>query len=111
MEFRFPGNEFSLVPEVSDNLGRLAVTINQPDTLWLDVVSLFPQKTYLNRPNGLRPDKMQMLEGLKPAFVRFPGGAIVGGLNLDNHIQWKNSIGNISQPKGTMNLWGYYTTN
>jgi len=54
---------------------------------------------------------MQMLAGLKPAFVHFPGGAIVGGMNLDNRIQWKNSVGDISQRKGTMNLWGYYTTN
>jgi len=103
--------ECSLVPNSSDNLGRLALTIHQPDTLWLDVVSLFPQKTYLNRPRGLRADMMQMLAGLKPAFVRFPGGAIVGGMSLDNRIQWKNSIGDISQRKGTMNLWGYYTTN
>ncbi|MBV5315062.1 MAG: hypothetical protein JZU47_17295 [Prolixibacteraceae bacterium] len=103
--------ECQLVPTASDNLGRLALTISQPDTLWLDVVSLFPQKTYMNRPNGLRADIVQMLAGLKPAFVRFPGGAIVGGMNLDNRIQWKNSIGDISQRKGTMNLWGYYTTN
>jgi alpha-L-arabinofuranosidase len=103
--------ECTLVSNTSDNLGRLALTINQPDTLWLDVVSLFPQKTYMNRPNGLRPDMVQMLAALKPAFVRFPGGAIVGGMNLDNRIQWKNSIGDISQRKGTMNAWGYYTTN
>ncbi|MDP4289883.1 MAG: alpha-L-arabinofuranosidase C-terminal domain-containing protein [Bacteroidota bacterium] len=100
-----------LVPNLSDNLGRLSLTINQADTIWLDVVSLFPQKTYKNRPNGLRPDMVQMLIDLKPSFVRFPGGAIVGGMNLDNRIQWKNSIGDISQRKGTMNLWGYYTTN
>jgi alpha-L-arabinofuranosidase len=103
--------ECLLEPTASDNLGRLALTISQPDTLWLDVVSLFPQKTYMKRPNGLRTDIMQMLAGLKPAFVRFPGGAIVGGMNLDNRIQWKNSIGDISQRKGTMNLWGYFTTN
>lgn len=52
-----------------------------------------------------------MLKGLRPAFVRFPGGAIVGGLNLDNRIQWKNSIGNIAERQGSMNLWGSYTTN
>ena len=103
--------ECSLVPITSDNLGRLALTINQPDTLWFDVVSLFPQKTYKNRSNGLRADLVQMLADLKPSFVRFPGGAIVGGMNLDNRIQWKNSIGDIAQRKGTMNLWGYYTTN
>ena len=48
---------------------------------------------------------------MKPAFVRFPGGAIVGGMNLDNRIQWKDSIGPIEQRRGTANLWGYWTSN
>ena len=103
--------ECTLVPDNTDHLGRLALTISQPDTLWLDVVSLFPQKTYMNRSNGLRADMVKMLADLHPSFVRFPGGAIVGGMNLDNRIQWKNSIGDIAERKGTMNLWGYYTTN
>src|SRR4051794_10070792 len=51
------------------------------------------------------------LADLKPAFVRFPGGAVAGGLNLDNRFQWKNSIGDIAERKGSMNLWGYYSTN
>jgi alpha-N-arabinofuranosidase len=59
----------------------------------------------------MRADAAQLLADLKPSFVRFPGGAIVGGLNLDNRIQWKNSIGDIAQRKGTMNLWGYWTSN
>ena len=58
---------------------------------------LFPRDTFKKRPNGLRPDLAQTLADLKPAFVRFPGGAIVGGLNLDNRIQWKNSIGPIDR--------------
>lgn len=91
--------------------GRLTITLDRPGTIWLDVVSLFPRDTFKGRPNGLRPDLGQALAGLKPAFLRFPGGAIVGGLNLDNRIQWKNSIGAIAQRQGTMNLWGYWTSN
>ena len=106
-------NEYrvSLRPKTGDRCGRLALTVNRVGTLWLDVVSLFPRDTFKGRPNGLRPDLVQALADLKPAFVRFPGGAIVGGLNLDNRIQWKNSIGPIAQRKGTMNLWGYWTSN
>ena len=101
----------SLRAKASDPEGRLRLTVNHPGTIWFDVVSLFPRDTYKNRPNGLRADLVEMLKGLKPAFVRFPGGAIVGGLNLDNRIQWKNSIGDIAERQGSMNLWGYYTTN
>ena len=101
----------SLRAQAGDRCGRLALTVNRAGTLWLDVVSLFPRDTFKGRPNGLRPDIAQALADLKPAFVRFPGGAIVGGLNLDNRIKWKDSIGPIAQRKGTMNLWGYWTGN
>jgi alpha-L-arabinofuranosidase len=101
----------SFTPNTSDANGRLAFYLNSPDTIWFDVVSLFPRNTFKNRPNGMRADAAQLLADLKPSFVRFPGGAIVGGLNLDNRIQWKNSIGDIAQRKGTMNLWGYWTSN
>jgi len=101
----------SLKAKDSDPNGRLVLTVDRPGTIWFDVVSLFPRETFKNRPNGLRPDLARMLADLRPAFVRFPGGAIVGGLNLDNRIQWKNSIGPIEQRLGTMNLWGYWTSN
>jgi alpha-L-arabinofuranosidase len=101
----------SLKASQTDSNGRLLITVNRPGTVWLDVVSLFPRETFKNRPNGMRPDIARMLAGLKPAFLRFPGGAVAGGLNLDNRFQWKNSIGPIEQRKGTMNLWGYYSTN
>ena len=99
-----------LQAKAGDRCGRLTLTINRAGTVWFDVVSLFPRATFKDRPNGLRPDLAQALADLKPAFVRFPGGAIAGGLNLDNRIQWKNSIGPIAQRKGTMNLWGYWTS-
>ncbi len=95
----------------SEPKGRLALAINHEGTIWLDVVSLFPRDTFKQRPNGLRADLAQALADLKPAFVRFPGGAIVGGMNLDNRIQWKDSIGPIEQRRGTANLWGYWTSN
>ncbi|MEI7947414.1 MAG: alpha-L-arabinofuranosidase C-terminal domain-containing protein [bacterium] len=101
----------SLQAKAGDRSGRLALTVNHGGTIWFDVVSLFPRDTFKGRPNGLRLDLVQALADLKPAFVRFPGGAIVGGLNLGNRIQWKNSIGPVTQRKGTMNLWGYWTSN
>ena len=101
----------SLQAKDSDPQGRLTLTVDCPGTIWFDIVSLFPRATFKSRPFGLRADLAQMLVDLQPSFVRFPGGAIVGGLNLDNRIQWKNSIGDIAQRRGTMNLWGYYTTN
>lgn len=95
----------------SDAKGRLALTVDRPGTIRFDVVSLFPRHTFKQRPNGLRADLAQVLADLQPAFVRFPGGAIVGGMNLDNRIQWKNSIGPLERRRGTASLWGYWTSN
>ena len=59
----------------------------------LDVVSLFPEKTFKNRPNGLRADLAQMLADMKPRFIRFPGGCLVHGDGLGNMYRWENTIG------------------
>ena len=59
----------------------------------VDMVSLFPQDTYKGRENGLRKDLAEKLEALEPAFLRFPGGCVVEGVNLDIAYDWKDSVG------------------
>lgn len=59
----------------------------------IDMVSLFPEDTYKGRKNGLRKDLAEKLEALNPAFLRFPGGCVVEGVNLDGAYEWKDSIG------------------
>lgn len=71
----------------------------------VDMVSLFPIDTWKNRPNGLRPDIVQLLADMKPGFIRFPGGCIVEGFDLDNRYQWKNTIGNIEDRKTIISRW------
>lgn len=61
--------------------------------IWLDYVSLFPRETYKGRRNGLRKDVATLIEELRPAFVRWPGGCIVEGLTLENRVRWKQTIG------------------
>lgn len=78
--------------------------------LALDVVSLFPVRTFKNRVNGLRPDLAQALADMKPRFIRFPGGCLVHGDGLGNMYRWKNSIGPIEQRVEQKNLWGYHQT-
>jgi len=90
--------------------GRLVLSIAKPGTVWFDVVSLFPRKTFKNRPNGMRPDLAQMLVDMKPGFLRFPGGCVVEGITLANRIQWKDTIGDIAKRKGNYDLWGYHAT-
>ena len=85
---------------------KLALTINQPGTVWFNLVSLFPP-TFHNRPNGNRPDIMQMLAGMRPAFLRFPGGNYVEGDSLESRFDWKKTIGPLPQRPGHACCWGY----
>ena len=80
------------------SLGRLA----------LDMISLFPQKTFKGRTNGLRADLAQIVADLRPRFVRFPGGCVAHGDGLQNIYRWKATIGPLEARKPQRNLWGYH---
>src|SRR5208283_3546712 len=80
-------------------------------TVWLNVVSLFPQATFDYRTNGLRPDLANMLQALGPSFLRYPGGNFIESYNVTNALCWKRTVGDISQRPGHMNdAWGYWST-
>ena len=51
----------------------LTFSINSTSFFWLDLVSLTPDKTWKNRPNGFRPDVMEKIAALSPAFIRYKG--------------------------------------
>ncbi len=76
----------------------------------MDVVSLFPEKTFKGRANGLRPDLAQLLADMKPKFIRFPGGCLAHGDGLGNMYRWKNTIGPVEQRVEQKNIWGYHQT-
>jgi alpha-L-arabinofuranosidase len=103
--------EGELTSNATDNDARLVITTKAAGTFWLDVVSLFPKETYKNRPNGLRADLAGMLEDMKPAFVRFPGGCFVEGFCMDTTLRWKKTIGPIETRPSHWNLWGSCSTN
>ncbi|HEX5324904.1 MAG TPA: alpha-L-arabinofuranosidase C-terminal domain-containing protein [Capsulimonadaceae bacterium] len=85
---------------------RFVVSTNQPGTIWLDLVSLFPP-TYDNTSNGNRPDIMQLLAGQKPAFLRFPGGNYLEGDTIDNRFDWKKTLGPLVNRPGHETPWTY----
>ena len=78
--------------------------------LYVDMVSLFPYKTFKNRKNGLREDLAQSIADLKPRFLRFPGGCISHGRGIDNMYRWKETVGDVAERNPNWNLWGYHQT-
>jgi alpha-N-arabinofuranosidase len=95
----------TLRPAATEARVRLQVVLEIPGLVELDMVSLFPKKTWKNRENGLRADLVQWLADLKPGFLRFPGGCIVEGRYLSTRYQWKNTIGKPEERRLIINRW------
>lgn len=95
----------SFTSKATDAKARLNIVFTGKGSVDIDMVSLFPHHTWKNRPNGLRPDLVQLLDDLKPGFVRFPGGCIVEGRDLANRYQWKTTVGKVEERKQIINRW------
>lgn len=89
---------------------RLEIVPQTIGSLALDLISLFPQKTFKGHKNGLRADLAQTIADIHPRFIRFPGGCVAHGDGLDNIYRWKNTIGPLESRKPQRNLWGYHQT-
>jgi len=100
--------KFALTSTGTDPKARLVISANKPGAFWLDMVSLFPKDTW--KGHGLRPDLCEMLAGLRPAFVRFPGGCWVEGDTMKLAYRWKQTIGDISERRTQHNIWNYEAT-
>ncbi|WP_105968138.1 alpha-L-arabinofuranosidase C-terminal domain-containing protein [Streptomyces geranii] len=92
----------------TDPDARFTILADTRGSLHLAFVSLFPEATYRNRPNGLRADLAQAIADLKPKFVRFPGGCLVHGDGLGNMYRWKDTLGPLESRRTQRNLWGYH---
>ena len=97
----------TLHPKDTDPKARLAVVLDGKGIVDLDMISLFPQHTWKNRPGGLRADMVQALADLHPGFLRFPGGCIVEGSVLERRYQWKNTIGPVEDRHLLIDRWNY----
>jgi alpha-L-arabinofuranosidase len=92
-----------------DNRDGHVTPVPAGTSLWLQVVSLFPP-TYGGRPNGLRPDLVELLKEIHPRILRFPGGNYVEGVTVDTRWNWKQTIGPVWERPGHENsAWGYWS--
>ena len=95
----------AITAAATDAKAKLNIWFEGTGIVDADIISLFPQKTWKNRPGGLRADLVQLLADMKPGFLRFPGGCIVEGRDLDNRYQWKKTIGAVDDREVIINRW------
>jgi alpha-L-arabinofuranosidase len=92
----------------TDPKAKLILSAEGKGTLFLDMVSLMPKKTW--KDHGLRVDLAESVHDLKPAFLRFPGGCWVEGETIDKMYNWKKTIGDVDARTPLWNIWRYYAT-
>lgn len=95
--------------------GKLMITFENEGVYELDMVSLFPQDTFMGRKGGLRRDIAEALGEMKPKFMRFPGGCLTHDGSLNDHdrnsmYRWRRTIGDVEKRPTWRNNWGYNQT-
>ncbi len=107
--------ELQLAVKETTDCGRLALIFETGGVCDLDMISLFPQDTFLGKKGGLRKDIAQALQEMHPKFMRFPGGCLVHDGSLNDHdrnsmYRWKRTIGKVEERPSWRNNWGYNQT-
>ena len=97
--------EASLIANGTEPKAKLNIWFEGKGTVDVDMVSLFPSDTWKKRANGLRGDLVQLLADMKPGFLRFPGGCIVEGRDLERRYQWKKTVGQLENREQMINRW------
>lgn len=81
------------------------VTLEEPGCVEFDHISMMPGDAVAGI---FRKDLFEKLKGLKPGFLRFPGGCIIEGNTLSNRYRFKDSLGTPESRKSNWNRWAVH---
>lgn len=79
------------------------IALTNAGSVEFDLISMIPEDAVAG---VFRKDLFEALKGLKPSFLRFPGGCIVEGTSIQRRYYWKNTVGELKNRKINTNLWG-----
>lgn len=99
--------ETTVVPKEDTEGALFVISLTQPGTVEFDFISMMPADAVAG---VFRRDLFEMLKGLKPGFLRFPGGCIIEGSTLENRYRWKESVGRIEERRPNFNRWSVHDT-
>lgn len=86
---------------------RFVLSLTQPGVVEFDFISLLPEDAVAG---VFRRDLFELLKGLHPGFLRFPGGCIIEGNTLENRYRWKESVGRPESRRNNFNRWAVHDT-
>lgn len=101
--------EAELVSDTTEDSG-LTFVIEGKGTFCIDFVQLIPESSHGYGSENwkyvtLREDLYEALNTMKPAFIRFPGGCLCEGTDINKNYDWKKTIGPLEYREQSENLW------
>lgn len=96
-----------LKSKVEADKADFCFTLEKAGTVHVDAFSMMPDNAVLG---VFRRDLVELMKAMQPGFLRFPGGCVVEGNNLENRYLWKNSIGMPERRKHNWNRWAVHAT-
>jgi alpha-L-arabinofuranosidase len=95
--------EFTSDKEI--DAGTFVVSLDKEADVCFDQFSMMPTDAICG---VFRTDLVEKLQALNPSFIRFPGGCIIEGNNLDNRYKWKDTIAPLEERKFNWNRWAVH---
>ena len=87
--------------------GQFVIALTQTGCAEFDFISMMPADAVAG---VFRKDLFELLKGLHPGFLRFPGGCIIEGNTLENRYRWKESVGRPEGRRSNFNRWAVHET-
>jgi alpha-L-arabinofuranosidase len=103
--------KLELNSNATSNPCRLAIYSQRTGTIWLDMVSLIPRKTWQKLPGGLRPDLAEMIRALQSSFIRFLSSCPIESSKAKSLFPWKQTICDMADRSSVWNKWQYVASN
>lgn len=102
-------NRYETVLKAEENVkgARFVLSLTGAGVAEFDFISMMPEDAVAG---AFRRDLFELLKGLKPGFLRFPGGCIVEGNTLENRYRWKESVGCPEGRRSNFNRWAVHGT-
>lgn len=94
--------ESILTAEVSIRYGDFVISLEDVGTVCFDMISVIPCDAVCG---VFRRDLAEMLKEMKPGFLRFPGGCVIEGWDIENRYQWKHTVGPAQERTQNWNRW------
>lgn len=95
----------SLIPEKDIRGAKPIILLPAEGTVEFDFFSLIPESAVAGI---FRKDLFDLLNGIHPRFMRFPGGCIIEGNTLANRYNFKDTLKPLEHRKSNWNRWAVH---